>query len=731
MKRDEKLWVIEQQGFDPFTERRMESIFCLGNGKIGSRGFSIPPIPSSYPDLFIAGVYDRKVPAWPYSEAEFLSASPTLGEMSELVSFPSPFQVVLRVESERILPGGHETIGHERALDLKNGQLTQQFIFRVNSCRGLSFKTTRLISLHDPNLLLQEIQWVESRDVFSEQKEEKTPIEISLDFSLIDTDFHLKHPHLKGDSHEWIQTGFDGEKIHQGVFYTQASEKRVVFLIKSWVMSSLCPEARAVESIKTVFRFLPGEVIKIRRLIRIGINEDDESLFKDYDSYLNLHIGEWEKFWSFSDLTVNGCRELQQSQRFNLYQLRIAVDAGSPQYFSVPARGLSGRAYEGHIFWDAEVFILPFFLFQDPEIAKRILFYRYQTLPGAKLHAQKLGYSGACYAWESTISGRDVTPSMILLKSTGTQIPIFTGRQQIHVTADVAYAVWRYWEVTQDAEWMTRMGVEILIETARFWASRVEEDRDGFHIRKVVGPDEYHHDVDDNAYTNWMAKFNLEKAVWASRRFGWMIDRGEVKRWGEIAARMVFPIRPDGLIEQFQGFFELAQVALKKNELYQPPVDRLFEWEKVNRLQLVKQADVLMLFFLFPNAFHSKVVELNYLYYAPMTDHGSSLSAPVHAAVAAQIGRRDEAESYWRKSLFLDLKDLMKNTSLGIHVGCMGAAWQSLIFHILGVHFDETGPILPERPWERLPRGCRSCRFQLNYRGKVFPIEISQPDGGK
>lgn len=753
----ERAWTIEQQGFDPFREREMESIFCQGNGTLGSRGFSIPMLPSSHADLMIAGVYERKLISRPYSEPEFLTEDPRGGLLSELVSFPSPFRLGLKVEGRDIFAGSVETAQHERALDLRNGALIQRFVFQLDSLRRVSVRSSRCISLKDPHLLLQEIQFFETRESLSVLGSVGEVTRIEIDFSVMDQDFQLKYPNLKRAFDEYFENHPQLGKLQRCAFLTPHSGCRIDVVSQSKVMSQSQSNLREIGALNSPFNLSPSEILKIRRWIwvinrsgleaQLDLKDWDQERFKevrDNEDYFDQQWiesdHEWKKFWKSSDIRFEGAPELEQFQRFNLYQLRIAADSpssepSSPPCYSIPARGLSGRAYEGHIFWDADVFVAPFFVFNEPQIARGMLCYRHQTLNGAKKRAEKMGYSGACFAWESTLTGEDVTPSEISLKSAGVKIPIFTGSQQIHITADVAYSVWNYWEMTRDLEFFEKAGIEILIETARFWASRVEELEGRFHIRRVVGPDEYHHDVDDNAYTNWMARFNLEKAAWAVETFRKPPDSlnelatsllDESVRWRDIANQMYFPMRPDGVIEQFAGFFNLQTVELKKEELFTPPVERLFEWQKVNQLQVIKQADVLMIFYLFPDAFESKVIEANYRYYEPVTDHGSSLSPPVYAAIAAQIGRLEDAENYWRRSILLDLKNFMNNTSLGIHVGCMGATWQTLVFHLLGIRMGESGPILPDRVWQRLPRGCDAIRLNLKFRGIEFPIEISR-----
>jgi trehalose/maltose hydrolase-like predicted phosphorylase len=394
------------------------------------------------------------------------------------------------------------------------------------------------------------------------------------------------------------------------------------------------------------------------------------------------------------------------------------------------------------VFWDVEIFKLPFYLHTSPEVARSLLAYRHHTLDGARRRARELGCRGACYAWESTTTGDDVTPRTIRLKTTGKDIPIFTGTQQLHVTAGVAHGVWRYWEATRDREFLRDAGVEILAETARFWTSRSTRGERHFHIRAVVGPDEYHHSVNDNAYTNWMARFNLERAVeaveWMEREFpqAWsgladrlMLTANESKEWDAVARELYCPApNSQGVIEQFAGFFDLADYPLPREERFKAPISRLFDWDRINQLKLIKQADVLMLLHLFPDLFPRDVVAANYRYYEPITDHGSSLSPGIHAAVAARLGLGEDAERYWRESLWLDLSNAMGNSALGVHPACMGATWQALVFGFLGVRFTEAGPVPDPEASRRLPAKWRAVALRLAWRGGLHAIEVVRGD---
>ena len=462
--------------------------------------------------------------------------------------------------------------------------------------------------------------------------------------------------------------------------------------------------------------------------------------WEDFDECLAAHVARWSEVWQRADVRIAGSPATEQALRFNAYHLISAADR-DPRV-SVGARALTGRAYEGHVFWDVELFKFPFYLHTVPDVARSLLLYRHTTLPGARRRARELGYRGACYAWESTVTGDDVTPRTIRLKTTGETIPLFTGTQQVHVTSGVAHAVWRYWEATRDRKFMRDAGIEILVETARFWASRSTPGPRHLHIREVVGPDEYHHSVNDNAYTNWMARFNLERAAegveWikqeAPREWGALAERldltpGELAEWPAVARRLFCPApNADGIIEQFEGFFDLEDHSLPREERFKAPINRLFDWERINRMKLLKQADVLMLLHVLPSAFPRNVVAANYRYYEPMTDHGSSLSPGIHAAIAARIGLREDAERYWRESLWLDLSDRMGNNALGVHPACMGATWQALVFGFLGVRFTDSGPVLDPEALSRLPSKWGGAALSLIWRDRLHDIQLSRKE---
>jgi alpha,alpha-trehalose phosphorylase len=723
-------WGIEQEGFDPVREHGVESILTVGNGYLGVRGALDAPLPGSQGDLFIAGAYDRKHPGRPYSELEFLGEGRGDDPHAELVSAPFPFRLRLAVDGQPLDLGGSHWRSQRRRLDLRQGILEAEVAYETEPDRRTVVRSRRGASLADLHLLLQEV-------TVCLENHSGT---VELDASLADPDLATHHPHLVPAEAGETDPAWD----IQG-FTTHASGIAIGLAARTTLVGS------GEDAVRWAVPARIGEPLTFRRYVAVYTSRDGvanprraaaEHLralrWEDYEAALAAHTERWAATWDRADVRVAGSPATEQALRFNAYHLVSAADH-DPRV-SVGARALTGRAYEGHVFWDVELFKLPFYLHTWPEVARTLLGYRHHTLDGARRRARALGYRGACYAWESTVTGDDVTPRTIRLKTTGKAIPIFTGTQQIHVTAGVAHGVWRYWEATRDREFLRDAGVEILVETARFWASRATWGPRHAHIRGVVGPDEYHHSVNDNAYTNWLARLNLQRAVdaveWLRREFpearGALGERlglaaHEPAEWAAVARDLYCPGPDDrGVIEQFEGFFDLAAYPLPREERFRTPINRLFDWDRINRLQLIKQADVLMLLHVCPDAFPPEVVGANYRYYEPITDHGSSLSPGIHAAIAARLGLREDAERYWRESLWLDLSDVMDNSALGVHPACMGATWQALVFGFLGVRFGEAGPVVDPAAGARLPAKWRAVGLSLAWRGRVHRVEVAR-----
>jgi trehalose/maltose hydrolase-like predicted phosphorylase len=435
-----------------------------------------------------------------------------------------------------------------------------------------------------------------------------------------------------------------------------------------------------------------------------------------FEQLLTEHRGAWARRWDEADVVIEGDPELQHAVRFTLYHLMASVaDEGEA---AVGARGLSGPGYRGHVFWDSDVFVLPFLAATHPEAARAMLEYRFRRLGAARELAARLFHAGARFPWESADEGFDVTPSHAHL-ATGEIAPIRTGEAEEHIVADVAWAAACYIDWTSDESFAAGPGRELLIETARYWASRVRFSRDGrAHIYGVIGPDEYHEPVDDNAFTNVMARWNLRRAASVGE------DAGERASWLRIADALVDGYDPmSGLYEQFAGFFRLEPIVIADVAPRRPiAADLLLGSERTRSAQVLKQADVLMLHHLVPEEVARGSLLPNLDFYEPRTAHGSSLSPAIHAGLLARAGRFREALSALRIAARIDLDDLTGSAADGVHLASMGGLWQALAFGFAGVR--PTADALLVQP--HLPPEWGALELRLRFRGIPLRLRIDR-----
>ena len=426
-----------------------------------------------------------------------------------------------------------------------------------------------------------------------------------------------------------------------------------------------------------------------------------------FERLMTEHRQVWVQRWRDADVEVPADPSAQLALRFGLFQLWVnaswAQDGSLGDEQAVGARGLSGPGYAGHVFWDADVFVLPAVATFCPPAARAMLQYRIRRLAQARALASASGRAGARYPWESAREGVEVTPSSIMLG--GELIAVRTGEQEEHITADVAWAADRYAAWTGDSALLAGAGHGLVVETARYWASRIEPGPDGRgHITGVIGPDEYHETVDDNVFTNVMARWNLQRAAElveslapaegathepAEARDRPEVTDGEVRRWRELAAGLVDGYDPStGRHEQFAGYLALEPMVAADVAPLPFAADLMLGQQRVHASQLIKQPDVLMAHFLVPEQLPAGSLGTDLDLYVPRTSHGSSLSPAITAALLARDGRPDEALAMYRIALRLDLDDLTGSGAKGLHLATLGGVWQALLTGFLGIRVE-------------------------------------------
>ena len=450
-------WLVEVVGFDPLRERDVESWFAVGSGRTGTRGSLEEGSAYSAPASYTAGVFGG-------SEAR-----------RRLVPGPEWTRLAPRVGHERLDLLRGTIVEHRRVLDLRQGTLFRSWRQRLPSGAEVRFRSARFASLANRDVLVL----LAEASADGRQVRLADGIPPPAESSVVER----AEARRAGDRMIVTVRGRQGG-VASYALATKESDGR---------LSRIVAVARAPwEAAGPIGRRAP------RAEAERGLARAQEG---GLGPLLDGHRRAWDARWRDTDIVVDGDPAAQRALRFALYHL---IAAGDPEadFASVGARGLTGPGYAGHVFWDTDVFVLPFLIHTHPPTARALLAYRHRTLPAARARAAELGYRGALFAWESADTGEDVTPREAVGPD-GRRIPILTGLQEHHVSADVAWAAWRYWQATADDEFLARMGAEIILETARFWASRARRGRDGrHHLTRVIGPDEYHVGVRDNAFTN-------------------------------------------------------------------------------------------------------------------------------------------------------------------------------------------------------------------------------------
>ncbi len=444
-----------------------------------------------------------------------------------------------------------------------------------------------------------------------------------------------------------------------------------------------------------------------------------------FDGLLAEHRRAWASRWEDADVRIDGDPQLQLAVRLAIFHLIASVsDVGEA---AVGARGLTGSAYRGHVFWDTDVYVMPMLAATHPPAARAILEYRLRRMPAAMRAARAHGRAGARFPWESAWSGQDVTPKYGRDRR-GELIPILTGELEEHIVADVAWAAACYIDWTGDQSFAAGPGRELIVQTARWWASRIEVDEHGRgHIRGVIGPDEYHENVDDNAYTNVMARWNLRRASHIGAE---LAQDSERRRWLELADAIVDGYDPTtGIYEQFSGFHALEPLLVAEVAPQLPvSADTLLGHERLRATQILKQADVLMLHYLVPDEVAAGSLEPNLDFYGPRAAHGSTLSPGAHAALLARAGRLAESLEMLRLAARIDFDDIGHTTAGGMHLAAMGSVWRTFAFGFAGLR--PVGDALAIDPviapgWEALELRIRFRGSRMRLRIDAETVEVS------
>jgi trehalose/maltose hydrolase-like predicted phosphorylase len=706
-------WVVEEIGYDPIRESSRESRFSISNGFLGVRGGrAINRVGHAViaPGTYVAGLFDTLGVGQPISG--LLTAADWL---LLIVSLPDgPF-----------IHGSDVDSTDDWILDMRRGLMINDCRQMDGSTPGVSTRTLRLVSARDRSIGLQILQSVCVRGGLT----------VTLEASVGGMTGGLKLESVASDAALWRTT---------------TSGKRLAIAMQAGLLldgNEMVPTTTGDMRRSWTWITTPGQVISFVRLVAVVRTDAGTApgpiaheklataIAQGWSGVLAAHEQAWAERWRSSDVEIDGDPRAQAALRFALYHLNGAADPTDDRV-SIGARALTGDAYRGHVFWDTEIFLLPFYTLTWPDAARALLKYRFHTLDQARAKARRLGWQGALYAWESSDTGIETTPEQVIAPDRQV-VKVLCGTKEQHISADVAYAVWHYWVATGDDAFLRESGAEILIEIGRFWASRAVLEADGVrHIRDVIGPDEYHERIDDNAFTNVMARWSILRAIevvdllrarWpetSAALFSRLaLDDAETGRWSNVAATLASGLDPkSGLYAQFEGFLGLEHIDLAAYAGRSVPMDVVLGRDRVQASQIIKQADVVALLALLPAEFPAGSGDTNFDFYEPRCSHGSSLSPAMHGIVAARLGKTDMALDYLRRASSIDLSDRCVAIDGGIHIAALGGIWQLVVFGFAGLTFNGDGVSVDPRPpaaWTRLT-------FPVQWRGRSMRFRIAQ-----
>lgn len=730
-------WKIAERWFDTEHLGKCEAIMCQGNGYLGLRNAADESNLGEQRNLFVAGTFNK------FDDSE----------VTELPNAADVTRLDIRLDGARFSLQTGETEEYSRTLCLKTGESVRQAVWRSPGGRRYRLVFRRVVSLARKHVIAQQLQI--------------TPL--TEDASLFLSGGIDGRMNNSGSQHfsEGTKRLYDGRVMQ----YTQTTgQSKIDFFLNTAFRFSLegapldakgfilmerrmiqqefdltvpAGQTLTVDKISSVYtsRDLECRGMTFRQIQEYSLERENEACAMGYDAILRESAAAWaEQVWDRAPVRIESADPFDQlAIRFAQYHLHSMTPAHDNR-MNVAAKGLSGEAYKGHTFWDTEMFILPYFIYTAPETARKLEEYRWLGLAGARRKAADNGYQGAQFPWEAAwIDDGEVTPvwggADIV---TGKPIKIWSGFIEQHITADVAYGAWEYYMATGDEDFMDRCGYELILDTAKFWASRLEEGDDGLlHINDVVGPDEYKEHVDDNAFTNYMAAWNISKALeYAAylreekpalyRALAEKLDLEAAEgQWREKLPRLYLPRpRADGVIPQDRTYLTLKDIDLTKykQQTNVGTIYRDYNQEQITHMQVSKQADILIMFLLLENQFDLAVKRANWNYYEPRTLHDSSLSLSTHCILANDMGSRDLAYRLFREAASIDLGPNMGSSSAGIHAASIGGIWQSVVFGFGGVRMLE-GALRIE---PKLPEAWSALEFCFHWQGQKIRFEAAK-----
>lgn len=738
-----KKWLIEEK---EFVEERITgdgNKYLTGNGYLGVRGSLQEFRKEHFPAINLSGIYDQVGDGW-----------------REPINAPNGLYTILTFNENTYQLPQIEPLSHSVSLDYRYGIHKRHTAFTIegnsnvdtsiessNEYSELVIKAERFASMEKKHLLTMDYSFTVNM-----------PGEIRLTTGIDGEVWDINGPHF--DSLEKNYGTKDDRISILGI--THENKDRIIVCEKIWIEQDYKQEVKEeggkilrIISLKAV----PGIIYHLYKYITVFTSKDCNSYSEDAFSLLKVaydlgyaklkqeHCEKWEDIWKISEVIIEGDEESMEALNYSLYHLHCIAPRHSDS-LSIAARGLSGQTYKGAVFWDTEMFMLDFFLFTEPSVAKTLLKYRIDTLEGAKKKAKSYGYEGAFYAWESQEGGYDACSDYNVTDVfTGRPMRTFFKDKQIHISAAVAYGIMRYVRFTGSLDLLEEGGIEVLIECAKFYYSLLlkKVNLDRYELHDVIGPDEYHERVNNNAYTNRMAKYTFDSAVnvleialnseslkEVLENKGYDIELLSLL-FNDASTKLYVP-KPDeatGVIEQFDGYEQLEEVSVdevKKRLLH----DKEYwggAYGVASHTKIIKQADVVTMMNLFSNEYTGEELLTNWEYYEPRTEHGSSLSACMYSMLACKCQMPDKAYPFFLKSAKADLSEGGKQWAGLIYIGgthpaASGGAYMTAIEGFAGISISE-GKLSAKAA---LPKGWKLLQFRMYFKNELYEIQVREDE---
>lgn len=721
---DKKYHISEKQ-IKRSTCKHFEGLFTQGSGYLHIRGsfeegLNEAPQDESYMRL-PANVTIEK-PHHPLSKCGtyipgITGQHPLLKEV--IVNLPNPLFLTVESTNESLDMLDSDIRNYSRTLDLRRGILQRHFDWHSKDDFILGCSYERYLPRFEPHLILQKIKYT--------VQEGRPNLKIS---SGIDTN-------VKTSGYNHFQSIYKEAETNNVYVEIKTDNDDIVRMSTSIMTDS--PKVFANDESENSVCSLTlntGDEVSFLKITNFSTSRDAgglksrEQLFQDLQGAMDsepeilaAHERKWDLLWEQADIEIEGDEPAQKAVRFSIYHLLRALNEQDSRV-AICAKGFAGEAYFGHYFWDTEIYLLPFYLYTQPDKAKNLVDFRINTLAGALDNARDYGYKGARYAWESGITGHEQCPNWQYAD------------HEVHVTADIVFGLWHYYKATNDEQFLCGAW-PVFRETARYWLERTSRDENGsVHIKGVMGPDEYVCFCDDNAYTNYMVQkalgYTLKvHAVMREKLAGDdpvnNLTGDELKDISYIMEKLVVHKTKKGLIWQCADFDRLDEPEFAKFWTDRSkPFGQFISQERNYRIKALKQADVLMLFYLYAREFGQEALESNYDYYFPYTTHDSSLSYIIHSILNCQARDIDTAYNLFSKALNIDLDTERSGAAEGIHIANCGGIWQAVVFGFAGMSkaYDTENPKPEFCP--ALPRHWQAIRFKTIYKGKNYAVEITR-----